>query len=122
MFYPVEHDKHGSDPPTAIKTMKTRMLHLAATLFAVASLGPVALAGQSHPIQRQTPGPAKQADCCLTHEACKGVACCDSKMKTSPALGGRGSHSSLKKARTCTSSCTVAASDRKPVCRMGSKA
>ena len=98
------------------------MLNLAATLFAVASLGPVALAGQRHPVQRQTSGPAKQAGCCLTEETCKGAACCASKMKASPALGGRGSHASFKKARTCTSSCTVAESDKKAVCRMGSKA
>lgn len=102
--------------------MKTRMLNLAAALFAVASLAPVALAGQDHPGQRRTAGPAKRADCCLTHEACKGVACCASKMKSSPALGGRGSHASFRKVRTCTSSCPVAGGDKKPVCRMGSKA
>ena len=102
--------------------MKTKMLNFAATLFAVASLAPVALAGQSYPIQRQTSGPAKKADCCLTQEACKGVACCTSKMKSSSALGGRGSHSSFKKIRTCESSCTISGGDKKTVCRMGSKA
>lgn len=99
--------------------MKTRMLHLAAALSAAALLGPVALAGQDRPIKRQTSGPAKRSDCCMTHATCKDSSCCDTKMKSDVAPNGKGS--TFKKKRICTSTCTVANADRASVCRVGSK-
>jgi hypothetical protein len=107
---------------TATGTMKTKMLHIAAALSAAALLGPVALAGQKNPIKWQTSGPVNRADCCVMQASCKDTACCSTKMKSnSPALGGRASHSSLKKVRICTSSCTVATPERASICRVGSR-
>ena len=102
--------------------MKTKMLHFAAATFsAVALLGPVALAGPSFPIKRQTSGPATHSDCCVTQASCKDSSCCSTKMKSNPAPGGKASHSSFEKVRICTSTCTVANADKAAVCRAGSK-
>jgi hypothetical protein len=103
--------------------MKTNILNLAATLFAVASLSPVALAGQNFPVRKQTSGPVTgKADCCMTNSVCKDVPCCTDKTVASTAFGGRGSSSSFKKIRACESSCTVADGDKRDTCRKGSKA
>ena len=101
--------------------MKTKMLHFAAALSAAALLGPVALAGQDRPIKRQTSGPAARTDCCLTHASCKDASCCSTKMSANPAPSGKASHSSFKKVRVCTSTCSVATTDRASVCKVNSK-
>ncbi len=101
--------------------MKTKMLHFAAALSAAALLGPVALAGQDHPIKRQSSSPATSTDCCLMQESCKDASCCDTKMSANAAPGGKASHSSFKKVRACTSTCKLDATDKAAVCKVNSK-
>ena len=117
----MKRDENRTRCHQATKTMKTKMLHLAAAISAAVLLGPVALAGPDHPIKRQTSGPATKTDCCMTHGACKGIACCENKMKAAPARSGRSSHSAFKKERVCNSNCSVAGSDKSAVCRTGTK-
>ncbi len=103
--------------------MKTKILSLAATLFAAVSLSPAVFAGPSHPIQRHSSGPtARSAGFAMKSDACKDMSCCTTKMVINAALGGRGSHSSFKEVRACEKSCPLPSKEKHLVCRKGSRA
>jgi hypothetical protein len=103
--------------------MKTKILSLAVTLFAAASFSQVALAGPSFPIHRATSGSsARSAGFVMKSDVCKDQACCSTKWVANAAFGGRGSHSSFKKVRTCEKGCAVPGKDKQLVCRKGSRA
>lgn len=83
--------------------MKTKIVSIATTLFAVASLSTSAFGGQDFPVKRHTSGAAtKAASCCATHDSTKCKSCCTTRTVPNPTFGGRGSNSSFKKVHSCT--------------------
>ena len=124
MFYPVEH-AIGNAPnrkTTKTKKMKTKILSLATAVMAIAVGAPAAFARPDFPVKRLTSGaPARSGDRMPDH--CSGMSCCTTKwVSNTAALGGRGSHSSLKKVRACEKSCTLSAKEKHEVCRKGTRA
>jgi hypothetical protein len=93
-----DNSKRSRQPKT--KTMKTKMLCMAATVLAAASLGQVALAGPPYPIHRVTSGPAvRAAKFVMDRDACKDSSCCATKLVPNVTFGGRASHSAYTKVR-----------------------
>jgi hypothetical protein len=100
--------------------MKTKILSLAATLFAVASISSFAMGGQDMPHRALTSGAAnKTAACCAMHGKAKDKACCTTKTVTNAALGGRGATSSTKKVQACKMSCEMPAKAKPASCCKG---